>query len=302
MKKNTQILLIMLTVLCLILASCGNKEGTGPSESSAPSTSGESEQAIVNKSGPAQDALIFENKVCTLKVKNMTPNENFGYTIDLTLQNKLPNDTIYLSVSSFINGIGNSWPNYRSVEPNQETEIRIDLEDFSPLKQFGVKEIGDIELAYRISYITNKEIIKDSYHIYPLGEDKKARHERNVDTDIVLIDNESVKIRATGIIDYSAIGTLAVEMYMENKTETPLEVVFHDVFLNNIKDKKIGDTYRFEVHPGRALFAELYFASDDVSALKAQEITEIDASFMIVDQDNKIYGQGKNLIQTDHWK
>lgn len=114
----------------------------------------------------------------------------------------------------------------------------------------------NIELTYFVSGSNNGENFYHSgfYDIFPKGEENREKFRRENDADIVLVDNEYVRIvftdfQYTNQYQSDDLSSMSFRYYAENKTDEPLKIAFYNFFFND-REEKTGDFRGFPfLHP-----------------------------------------------------
>ena len=274
MKK----LLSMLTVLalCISLSACGSSETGGPSTqgngaSAAPS---ETSQAPGENEGNGQEnatskgQIVFDgmtavdNDECSISITEIDPDNMWGYTLKVNLENKSAEKTYMFSVlTAAVNGLQCD-PFFASeVAPGKKSVDSISFTN-GELEENEI-DFTDIELTFRV-YDSDDwmadEVAVETVHVYPYGEGKAEVFERAPQSsDNVIIDNEYVTATVIGYEEDDIWG-YTVNLFLQNKSEK--EVTF-GVDEASVNGYMADPFWAASVLPGKCAFSSMsWFDSD----------------------------------------
>lgn len=122
---------------------------------------------------------------------------------------------------------------------------------------------------------------------FPYGEAKVGSYEREpLDTDIVLVDNDSLSVTVIAVEDDELTGC-TLKLYLANKTDKELMVSAEDVSVNGI----MADPYFAKsVAGGKTAFAEMYWLGSDFEELEITHIKDIEMTITAYDYDDIFAG------------
>lgn len=265
MRKLSSLLLTL--IFCLSLAACssGNTDESSPSIGSdvlSPASSEvESDTQEVESTQP-EDEITFDevtavdNDECSIVITGIDPDNFWGYTLSVNLENKSSEKTYMFSVSSAaVDGVQCD-PFFASeVAAGKKSVDSISFMD-SSLEENGVN-FTDIELTFRV-YDSNDwtadEAAVETVHVYPYGEDKAEVFERvSQSSDNVIIDNEYVTVTVIGYEEDSLAG-YAVNLFLQNKTDTEVMFSVDEASVNGYMADPFWAT---SVMPGKCAFSSM---------------------------------------------
>lgn len=259
-----------------------------------------------------ENPVIYEDEYCRYEVVKIYPNKkgSFGYFIKTRGINKKA-DEIHFGHSVLLNGVEKKGIFSEIVENEKkeeatEVEILTDMDYIKGLRLLGVDDIHHIELAYFVSGSNNGESFYHSgfYDIFPKGEENREKFRRENDADIVLVDNEYVRIvftdfQYTNQYKSDDLSSMSFRYYAENKTDEPLEIAFYNFFFNN-REEMTGDFKRGEILPNRAFYGFVPFASDLMEdEIKAFQNVKFK---LVVESENQEYFKGEFELEKGDFK
>ncbi|MDO4759639.1 MAG: hypothetical protein Q4A30_02560, partial [Candidatus Saccharibacteria bacterium] len=158
----------------------------------------------------------------------------------------------------------------------------------------GITDIQHIELKYDIIINGGSEnqIVHEGYYdIFPKGEENRVKHVRDLETDIVLVDNDYVRILLTELDEFRNFNTgndkilsLNFHYFIENKTDQLLETNFYNIYLNGLEEK-ITDFHYAYTQPHRATYRSVYLGEDDLEALGIKEFKDVKFKLQVLDKN-----------------
>ncbi len=284
-KKIYHIALVMLLV-CVFTACGGSEE--------AAQTSKESETSVVEPKAEKkekneivfEEIQVVENEECSIKITDIDPDNMWGYTLKTDLENKSPEKTYMVSVTSAaVNGVQCDPFFATEVAPGKKAIGDISFSD-AALKENGVGDFTDIELSFRV-YDSNDwmadPVAEETIHIYPYGEEKAAPfvRERKA-SDVVLLDNEYVSMTVTDI-EAEGLWGYTLNLFLENKTDK--EVMF-SVDEASVNGYMADPFYASSLLPGKCAFSSMSWANSTLEELGITGIEEIEFKLRAYDYES----------------
>lgn len=292
--------IIMALVLVFSLAACG------PSLTEKPSSEGDNNLAEVSNDSeenkpaesevkdpePKSDEITFEelvvvdNDECTIKITKIDPDNMWGYTLKVYLENKSADKTYMFSVQSgAVNGVECDPFFATEVAPGKKSNNDISFTD-ATLKDNGIKEFTDIEMTFKV-YDSNDwmadPVALETVHVYPFGEEKATTFVReSQSTDTVLFDDENVSVIVIGYANDSIWG-YTVNLYLENKTDKTLMYSVDEASVNGY----MADPFwAKELQPGKMAFTSMSWSDTAFEENDITEVEEIEMIFNVYDQND----------------
>ncbi len=173
--------------------------------------------------------VVAENDECSVSVTKINPTYLLGYQLEFELENKSADKTYRFYISEiYINEVRSSGILSEKVAPGKKSIEKLTLSDTDDLLKNGIGDFADIELLLRVydsdDWLAD-DVLNESVHVYPYGEENAAKYVRPVsETDNVVVDNKYVTIIVTGY-DHRAISGYIVNLFVVNKT-TDTKIMF----------------------------------------------------------------------------
>lgn len=292
MKKFLALLLAMLLILSL--AACGETASstaaeTADSEESQPEEKPAEDAPEAPAEEPFEEVTLVENDACVVKVTGIDPDNAWGYTLKIYLENKSADKTYMFSVANAaVNGVQTDPYFAAEVAAGKKANEEINFMD-SSLEENGITEFTDIELSFRVYDSDDWEadaVAAETVHVYPLGEDKAAAFVREPQPeDLILADNDAVTVIVTGYEDDEIWGP-AVNLFLVNKTDADVMFSVDDVSVNGFMADPF---YATTVTAGKCAFSSMsWVLSDleDIDVTKVSDIEEIELAFRAYNSDD----------------
>ena len=239
----------------------------------------------------ADEIVLVDNADCTMKITNIDPNGDWGYTLDVYLENKTDLN-LYFNVSdAAINNVmcDPFWG--AEVPAGKKVNETIDW-DQDDLAYYDIEDVRVIDLAVSIYDNDNwdaEDLVNDIFTIYPQGDTADTLQlpaRQAVDGEQLLIDNENCSFTALGyyIDDYWGFTLVG---YLVNKTDSFVMFSMDDVSVNGY----MCDPYwAQEVMPGKEAYAEIAW---DIEDFENNGITDVESiEFTLRAYDNNDWSAG----------
>lgn len=295
MKKLAALFLAF--TLLISLAACGGDvtgNNTNSSENNSTNSSqngspndGQTSNKDNNKNEISFTEIVaVDNDECTIKITGIDPDNLWGYTLKVQLENKSTEKTYMYSVeSASINGVQCDPFFATEVAAGKKSNNEISFSD-SDLEDNGVGDYTDIELTFRV-YDSDDwmadEIARETVHVYPYGEDKATIFVRETQaSDNVIIDNDYVTVIVTGYED-DAIWGYTVNLFLLNKTDKDVMFSVDEASVNGYMADPF---YATEVVAGKCAFSSMSWSDTTLEDNNITAVEEIEFKFRAYDSDN----------------
>lgn len=328
MKRLTT--LLMASLLVVSLAACGDAKDTGSTNSGAnisqsSTTSSVSSSQVDSKDNavePVQsesdnqtsdtngsaaeiefeEIVVVDNDECSIKITGVELDDEWGHTIKVQLENRSADTNYTYSIdSAAINGVMCKATIWVDVPAGKKAtdEIHSLAEDLID-GHIDIGDCTDIELTFTVfdsDDLIPDDMIKETVHIYPYGEDKATKFAREAqETDNTLIDNEYVTVIATGTEEDSD-WSYNVNLFLINKTDKAVMIDFDDVSVN---DYMIDPYCCEQLEPGKCMFSAMQLLNDDLADNNITTIDKIEfeiSAYYVDDWDSDGLFSGKFTLQ-----
>lgn len=280
MKRLAALLLAFMMLFSL--AACGKDavgNGTNPAENNSANSS-QNDSTGNGQSGSKNDNKIsftglvaVDNDECAIKITDIDPDNMWGYTLKVQLENKSAEKNYTYSVeSASINGVQCDPFFAAKVAAGKKSNDEISFSD-KELDDNGVGDYTDIELTFRV-YDSDDwsadEAARETVHIYPYGEDKAVRFVRETKaTDNVIVDNDDVTVIVTGY-EKDDIWGYTVNLFLVNKTDKNIMFSADDASVNGYMADPF---YATTVVAGKCAFSSMSWSD---SMLEDNNITAVE--------------------------
>lgn len=216
-----------------------------------------------------EEMTVVDNDYCTIKLTGVDPDDDWGFGINIFVENKTDDRNLMFSVDdAIVNGVEFDPFFATEVAPGKKDNDTISFMDEELTEIIGV--FTDIEMNFRVYDSDNWEeddLVDVTTHVYPYGEDKVVQFSReSLSSDIVLLDNEYVTMLVTGFEEDHIWGYTA-NVYLVNKTDVAVMFSVEDASINGYM---IDPFFAQSVSAGCCAFGEMTWseeslAEDDIS-------------------------------------
>lgn len=233
-----------------------------------------------------ETVTAVDNEACAVTIKSIDPDNLWGYTLKVLLENRSAETSYMFAVeSAFINGVECDPFFAREVAPGKKSNEDISFK-LDTLGENGVGEPTDIEIVFRVSDSDDwsaDPVAYETVHVYPLGEDKAEAFVRQAkDTDTVLADNDDISVIVTGYEPDSIFG-YAVKLFLANKTDRPLVFSVDGASVNGFM---IEPYYGHELAPGKCCFGEMSWSASSLEENDIETVEDIEFTLHVRDSED----------------
>lgn len=286
MKKISMLLLTL--ALILSCSACSGETLSNKSDETPPSLSQSKNDADSSKSNALAftELVAIDNSECSIKITEIDPDNMWGYTLKVQLENKSTDNTYMFSVESAgINGVQCD-PFFASeVAAGKKSNEEI-IFTSNDLEENGVGDYTDIELTFRV-YDSNDwladAVAHETVHVYPYGEDNATVFIREaMPSDNVIIDNDYVTVIVTDYEEDDFWG-YNVNLFLVNKTDTTVMFSADDVSVNGFM---VDPFFATSVSAGKCAFSSITWYDTTLEENGITEIEEIEFTFRAYDYED----------------
>lgn len=292
MKK----LIILLFALTVVTSGCGASVSTSePDNTPEPSITSEEHSENLNsndvKADESEDQInipdfeeitAIDSEECTIKITGIDPENLWGYTLNVYLENKSTDKTYMFSVTNAaINGV--------QCDPFFSTEVAASKKsnnDISFKTENDIGEFTDIEISFRVHDSDDwlaDAVAEETIHIYPFGEDNATKFIREAQaTDNTIVDNEYVTVIVTGY-EQDDIWGYIVNLFLVNKSDKEVMFSVNDASVNGYMADPF---YATSVMPGKCAFSSMSWSNTTLEENGISEVEEIEFSFKAHDSND----------------
>lgn len=306
MKRMLSILLVF--SILLALSACGvnplasmdsasSAEPVSISETSAPESVEETPEPTptpmvsVHESESSaldaieQDVVLVDDENCTMKLVSISPDNAWGYTWNVFMENKTDKNLMFSLDKVSINGVmcDPFWATIVSAGKKSNEEISWMTEDF---EQIGITDVTVVEFELSIYDDDDwnaPDLVNDTFTVYPLGEDAVQLMEYTPGPDDqVLFDNDDCTMIITGF-DPDGLWGYTMNAYLVNKTDLTLSFFMDNVSVN---DAMCDPFWGATVAPGKASYESISWSPDDFNLNSISTVEQIQMDLTVYDDDS----------------
>ena len=268
MKKILIVFLTFCIAFCFAACGASGGEGSGDSTSEPDTTVAETTEKEV-----FDEVLLTENEYLTMKLIDVDPAGEEGYTLKVNIENKSATDYCYSIEECSVNGVAVDVFFFSEVTAGKKTIESVVLSD-ELLKKNGITEYTDIEMILTVQEdILDDVIYTQTLHYYPLGQEKATVYERNVQTDTLLVDNEYVTITAVGVNHDEEWECQSLVFYITNKTDGTLSL---DGETGSVNDIMCDPLYYESIPAGKSKFSSVDWSDYDLEEKCIDKIEKLE--------------------------
>lgn len=217
--------------------------------------------------------VAVDNAECSIKITEIDPENIWGYTLKVQLENKSEDKTYRFSVeSAAVNDVQCSTIFSTQVSAGKKANEKIILTDDS-LKENGITVYTDIELTFRVydsdDWLADP-VAKETVHVYPYGSDMAESFVRVQEaSDNVIVDNEYVTVIVTGY-EEDEIWGYTVNVFLLNKSD---KEIMYSVREASVNGYMVDPIFAAAVLPGKCAFDNISWS---YTALEENGITDVE--------------------------
>jgi len=292
MKKFITLILAVFMILSLV--ACDVEMPSDSSNDNQSQNNNNTEEDGQNDSTKINDKneitfsgfVAIDNDECAIKVTEVDPDNMWGYTLKVQLENKSTDKTYMFSVeNAAINGIQCDPFFATEVAAGKKSNKEIGFTK-SELGESGIKDYTDIELTFRV-YDSDDwmadDIAKETIHIYPYGEDKAIKYVRTPQTsDNIIVDNEYVTVVVTGYEDDDIWG-YTVKLFLLNKTDKNIMFSIDEASVNGYMAEPF---FAKSVSAGKCSFSSMSWSDTTLEENGITAVEEIEFNLRAYDEDD----------------
>lgn len=231
-----------------------------------------------------QDVVLVDDENCTVKLVSVAPDNDWGYTWNMYLENKTEQNLMFSMDDVSINGVmcDPFWATVVTAGKKANQEISWDPDEF---EQIGITEVTVVEFnlsIYDDDDWNAADLLNETFTVYPLGEDAATIIERTpADSDITLFDNDSCTMLITGF-DPDGLWGYTMNAYLINKTDKTLVFSIDDASVNDAMCNPFWASY---VAPGKVSYASISWSPDDFEINDITTVEQIQLDISVMDDD-----------------
>lgn len=280
--KRIFAILLALAMVAACLAGCSSKKEETPAGSTPVGTGGSVDVGKVT----FEELTVVDNDQCSIKIIGVDPDNFWGYSVKVELENKSQDTTYMFSVTdAAVCGIQTTPLFATEVTAGKKAVDDIIFLD-TDLTDNGITAYTDIELFFRVydnDDWSADDIAKVSTHIYPYGEDKASTYQRAPqDTDQVIVDNEYATVTITGY-ENDPIWGFSAKLFVENKSDKSVMFSVDDASVNGYM---VDPYWASAVLPDKCAFGTISWSDTSLEDAGITEIESVEFILKAIDYDD----------------
>ena len=289
MKKITSILIVVIMIFsfcaCGELSTTTNPEGSTSQNNSGKETKDNETEKTVDKI-TFTELVAVDNSECSIKITGIEEDSISGFTLKAQLENKSTDKTYMFSViTASVNGVEfNPFFAYE-VAAGKKSNEKMTFSD----KKLGGNNVGDftdIELTFSVhdsKDFTADDVAEETVHIYPYGEEKAVKFEReSQSTDVIVLDNEYVTVIVTGYTNDDIWGYSA-NVFFVNKTDKNLKFSVAEASVNGFMADPFFAT---SLSAGKCSFNSITWSKTVLEENDITDVEKIEFKLRVYDSEN----------------
>jgi len=234
---------------------------------------------IVEQGITVSEQVLLDQDGIKITLKGFDPNgDAFGPTLKVLVENNRNEPITVQTINTVINGVMQVTYLFCDVPSGERVndEIRMMQTD---LDKAGIKIIKDIELEFHIRNTDTWDIILNSEPIYITTTADPSYVQKYDDSGFLALEEKGIKIviKKDNTEDY--LGSMYVNLYVENNTDEDIFIQAKDVSVNGVK---IDPWFSSYVLAGKKAYDSMQFFRSDLEENGIKAIKEIELVFHII--------------------
>lgn len=228
-----------------------------------------------------EEMVVEDNEDYTIIIKDINPHDEWGYTIDIYVENHTENDVEFTINNCCVNDLMCDAYFSVKVSPDKKANDQITIYE-EELNSLNIKKVTNLNL-YLAVYDPESwdKLYTAEATIYPYGADACEPFQRiSTENEIVVVDNSKCTLILLGVDEEFGWG-YSVKVYMHNKTQNPIHLYIADTAINDIMLDGWGVLY--EVIPGKHTYGHIYWDYGDMKENGIEDVEKIWVELMVED-------------------
>lgn len=284
MKKLSLIFIIIAMMLSLV--ACGGEDSNDNTSTTTSDTNQITTTKPNNGAYSIDEVVVVDNDDCLIKITDAYNDKIWGFTLKVALENRSADKKYMFTIeNASINGVLCDSLFVSEVAAGKKANDEITFIT-DTLDENNIGDYTDIEITFRVYDSDNwmgDDIVYETVHVYPFGEDKAVSFVREgKPTDNVIIDNEYITAIVTGY-DEDALFGYTVNFFIVNKTDKNIMVSADDVSVNDIM---LDPIYATIIPAGKSAFGDMSWFDDKFEENAITDVEKIEFIFSVSDYDD----------------
>lgn len=273
---------VSVLIIAVLMTSCGkNNSSTEKHVESGVLTEGSSDVKEDPKALFAPVQLIESDDV-SVSITDVSYDNTWGCIVEFCLENNTDEPVTYSIEDSYINDLKNIV--YWNAEVPENTKIYEEVEFY--LTGTEIVEVEKMTFDWLVypagnnkrDYLEKKEvdfILDESREYSPYTYNPSA-------SDQKIFDNNDLGVYITAI-DPEGYGGYTLDVYVENRGDSRIEIVVDKAIVNGIEINPYG---AFELAPKKRIHSGVYWLDNDFADAEITDITSISLSISVIDEES----------------
>ena len=221
------------------------------------------------------ETVLKDNDVATAKILSIDPNGDWGFTLELYLENKTDKTLMFSVEDAAINHVLVDPFFATELSAGQKTTEEVAFSN-ETIAEYGIENVAKI--TFTLSATDAEDFAADPYldepcTIYPYGQGayEEVFQYTPGENELVVFDTEDCTMIITGI-DPGNMWGYAAKVYIENKTDMTLMISADNAALN---DFDMDPLWAVEVPAHRQGFSEITWFSEDLEDQGIETVEKI---------------------------
>jgi len=233
------------------------------------------------------EIVIVDDDICTLKITEIDPNGDWGFTFKVYCENKTNNAIGFYIDYASINGY--------MCDPYWGTELPAGKKEnssfefyHSTLRDLGITSVDELEFGLRILNADDwsaEPYMEDIITLYPTGltaSDITYGERTHTPEEVVCVDDDNctfviLSVNADGDWGYT------LNCYLENKTDNMMQFYWDDVAVNGFM---VDPYWGHSVASGKRSYSEISFSQSQLDENAITAIDEIEFNLRVTNEDD----------------
>jgi len=276
--------LLFCLIFALSLVACGNDSITDKIK--LPNDDDNNDDTP-NINFTLQETVIVDNDDCLIKVTGAEYDDIWGFRVKVYLENRSDDTTYRFSAdNATINDVNTLSIFTADVAPGKKANEEITFLD-SEFYDNDIGEYTDIQLTFTVrdsEDYSAEDIVNETVHIYPYGEDKAATYIRESEpSDRIIMDNEYATVIVTGY-DYDEYTGYRVKLFLVNKTDITL--VFDTIDDASVNDYMFSPFFMCNLAAGKCAFDSIDVSPSTMDDNGITDVEEIEFSLRVCEVED----------------
>lgn len=286
MKKYITLLIAL--IMLFSISACGSNKT--PHKNETDNKDGQSEPN--NHEIDFSETTLVDDENCTIKVTSIDPNNMWGYTLNLYLENKTDKNLMFSIDNSSINGLMIDPVFASKVAAGKKANKEVSW-NISALENAGMN-VTDITFEFRVydsDDFMADNLVEKEFSIFPYGENAVQRFSYQEDpNDKIIFNNEYAAMIVTNFDEDGLFG-YTMTVYLENKTDKEVMFGLDDCSVNGFM---IDPFWSMQVNAGKKAISDISWSDSSFEENGIDKVDKIEFSMRVYDNNDFM---AENLVE-----